>query len=131
MKFLIVTGFIFFIGAIILITNNFNKLEIERNGKVVSMQIESLPASCIGAKVRYFISFRYKEVIYTKATRGDFCEKHHIGELMDMKLLDGENEILFPNESALYNLVSFGVLGLFGLLLSIFQIIKLRKLNKY
>lgn len=58
---------------------------------------------------------------YDKQTRGDFCETHYIGEFVDMKMLEGSIYILFPHESALFNLISFGVLGLFGLVLSITQ----------
>lgn len=121
MKFLFVAGVIFFFGSIILIIRNYEKFNIERHGKVVEMRIESLPKSCIGAKVQYFVTFSYKGEMYDKQTRGNFCEKHHVGELMDMKMLDDSKYILFPHESALSDLISFGVLGLFGLILSITQ----------
>lgn len=130
MKSLIIAGIIFFSGSIILITKNLNKLDIEKKGKIVSMQIEKLPASCIGAKVRYFVSFKYKGVVYDKAVRGAFCEDHHIGEFMDIKMLEGESHVLFPTESVLYDLLSFAALGLFGFSLSLFQIIKYRKAKR-
>lgn len=121
MKFIFIAGIIFFVGSIILIINNYEKYNIELNGQIVKMKIESLPKSCIGAKVRYFVTYSYNGKIYDKPTRGDFCERHHVGELMDMKMLDGSKYILFPDESALKSLISFGILGLFGLIFSISQ----------
>lgn len=121
MKFFFIAGIIFFVGSIILIINNYEKYNIELNGQIVKMKIESLPKSCIGAKVRYFVTYSYNGKMYDKPTRGDFCERHHVGELMDMKMLDGSKYILFPDESALKSLISFGILGLFGLILSISQ----------
>jgi len=97
---------------------------------VVKMRIENLPKSCIGAKVRYFVTYSYNGEMYVKQTRGDFCEKHHVGELMDMKMIEGSNYILYANESALKSLMSFGILGLFGLVLSITQWKKMRN-EKY
>jgi hypothetical protein len=126
MKFLFVVGTVFFIGSIILIIKNYEKFDIERNGHVVKMRIENLPKSCIGAKVQYFITFSYNGETYDKQTRGNFCETHHIGELIDMKMLEGSVYILFPNESALSDLISFGILGLFGLILTIAQWKKIR-----
>ncbi|MBC7508702.1 MAG: hypothetical protein H7320_08140 [Ferruginibacter sp.] len=126
MKFLFIAGLIFFIGSIILIINNYEKFNIERNGHVVKLRIESLPKSCIGAKVRYFVTYSYNGEMYDKQTRGDFCERHHVGELIDMKVLEGSKYILSPNESALSDLISLGILGFFGLILSITQWKKIR-----
>lgn len=102
-------------------------LSVERNGEVVKMKIESLPQSCIGAKVRYFVTYSYEGEMYDKATRGDFCEKHHIGELIAMKYLKGSKIILRPDESAILNLLSFVILGLFSLGISISQWKKIKK----
>jgi hypothetical protein len=43
-----------------------------------------------------------------------------------MKVLKGFKTILRPNESTLLNLLSFGLLGLLGLLISILQWRKIR-----
>lgn len=120
-KFLFVTGLIFFIGSIVLIVSNFEKFNVERNGQVVKMRIENLPKSCIGARVPYFVTFSYNGELYNKQTRGSFCEKHSIGDFFEMKMLTSSKYVLFPNESAMSDLLSFGALGLFGLILSITQ----------
>jgi hypothetical protein len=121
MKSLFIAGLILFVGAIILIYFNYEKFDVERNGIIVKMQIESLPTSCVGARVRYFVSFIYDSEIYDKAMRGNFCDKHHVGEMIDIKWLKGSKYILWPSESALMDLISFGILGLFGLILSVLQ----------
>ncbi|MBS1759290.1 MAG: hypothetical protein JST23_04120 [Bacteroidetes bacterium] len=121
MKFLFVAGVAFFIGSIILVFANYETLDVERNGIIVKMKIEDLPKSCIGAKVRYFVKYSYKGAIYDIATRGNFCETHHVGELIDMKFLEGSKTILRPDESAMMNLFSFVALGVLGIVISISQ----------
>jgi hypothetical protein len=114
------------LGSIVLIFTNYDEVNVERNGKVVKMQIKKLPRSCIGAKVRYFVTYSYEGNLYDRATRGDFCEKHHVGELIDMKFLEGSKTILRPDESAMTQIVSSIILGLFGLVISISQWRKMR-----
>jgi len=127
MKFLFVAGIVIFIGSIILIFTNYDTLNVERNGEVVKMRIEQLPKVCIGAKVRYFVTYSYEGEMYDKATRGDFCEKHYVGELIDMKFLEGSKTILRPDESSMMNLISFGVLGLLGIGISVSQWRKMKR----
>ena len=127
MKLLFVIGIIFFIGSIILIYANYNTLNVERNGKIVKMKIEKLPSFCIGATVRYFVTYSYNNEMFDKATRGDFCEKHSVGELIDMKYLQGSKNILRPNESVMMNLISFAALGLLGLVISSLQWNKIKR----
>jgi hypothetical protein len=127
MKFLFIAGIVIFIGSIILMFTNYDTLNVERNGEVVKMRIEQLPKACIGAKVRYFVTYSYEGEMYDKATRGDFCEKHYVGELIDMKFLEGSKTILRPDESAMFNLLSFAALGLLGAGISISQWKKMKK----
>lgn len=129
MKFLFAGGLVMFIGSIILFFVNYDEINVYRNGKIVKMQIEKLPRSCIGAKVRYFVTYSYNGQLYNKSTRGDFCEKHHVGELIDMKYLEGSKKILRPNESAIMNLASCVALSLLGLAISIIQWRKMRSLK--
>jgi hypothetical protein len=130
MKLLFIVGLIFFVASIILTYSNYDKFNVDRNGVIVKMRIEKLPLSCFGAKVRYFVSFSYNGEIYDKATRGDFCDKHHIGEMIDIKWLDGSKNILWPNESGMLNLLSFGALGILGLIISALQWKKIKPSNQ-
>ena len=126
MKALIIIGIIFFLGSIGLIIHNYDIYRVDRYGQVVKMRIESLPGSCIGSKSRYFVTYSYKNKIYDKQMQGRYCENHYVGEIVEMKMFKGSDDILFPNESALSNLIAVGLLGLIGLLISITQWKKLR-----
>lgn len=126
MKFLIIIGLVFFIGSIVLIFANYDEVSVWRNGKIVQMKIEKLPSSCLGARVRYYVTYSYDGELYEKATRGDFCERHHEGELIEMKFLDGSKTILRPDESAIINLMSFVAMGVVGLGIAVYQWSKLR-----
>lgn len=126
MRFLIIAGIVMLAGSIVLIVSNYSILNIEKHGKIVTMKIEKLPKSCIGSKVRYLVTYSYKGKFYDKATRGDYCERHYVGEMVDMKFLDGSKTILSPDESVKLNLISFAGLGLLGIGISISQWLKMR-----
>lgn len=121
MKFLVIMGLIMFLGSIFLIAANYDKVIVDRNGSLVNMRIEYLPQSCIGSKFRYIVRFRYENESFEKQIRGNFCQEHSIGELIQMKYLKGYKTILRPGESSDLQLISFGILGMVGLLISITQ----------
>jgi len=112
---LFIVGLAFFLGSFVLLKQSLEKLNVDRNGLVVKMEIVSLPKSCIGAKVPYIVKFKYAGVIYDKQTRGDFCEIHYIGQLVELKWLDGIDTVLFPFESGWVEVVSDILLGVLGL----------------
>ncbi len=130
MKFLIIAGAVFFLGSIGLFISNYDSIKVEREGEVVLMRIESLPASCIGAKVRYFVTYSYQGMLFEKATRGDFCVKHHVGEMIPMKYFPGSSLILRPDESAILNQFSTILLGIMGLIIFLTQLRKYLKFSK-
>ena len=121
MKDLLIAGFIIFIAPFFFIGNSFDRYNVKVKGHLVKMRIEKLPASCIGAKVPYFVTFNFEGQFYDKQTRGDYCDKHHVGEIVDIQYLEGSKHILFPEEPALFDLLSCGILSLFGLFLIIIQ----------
>jgi hypothetical protein len=94
------------------------------------MRIENLPASCIGAKVRYFVTYSYQGMLFEKATRGDFCEKHHVGEMIPMKYIQGSTLILRPDESAILNQFSTILLGIMGLIIFLTQLKRYLQFSK-
>jgi len=124
MKFIFITGLIFFIGSFFLLPNCLKKLEVGQHGTIVKMKIEKMPSSCIGTKVPYYVSFSYNNKRYEKQTRGGFCEKHYIGELVDIKMIPGEDTILWPFDSGVGDILSLIVLGVFGLSISIGVVVK-------
>ena len=119
-SFYIICGFVLFIGSFFLFNTAYDKYKVDKYGKIVKMRIEKLPTSCLGAKVQYFVLFSYNGELYDKSTIGDFCEKHYVGEYVDIKWLVGYKNILFPKESGLLEVVSCIILGLFGLFFIIY-----------
>ena len=117
-------GIILFIGPFFFLKIAYEKYDVGRYGKIVKMRVEKLPGSCIGAKVSHPALFSYKGILYKHNVRGDFCEKHFLGELIDMKMLKGSKYILFPHQSALFNLISCYLLVLFGLFLTVSEWLK-------
>ncbi|MBW0177582.1 hypothetical protein [Sediminibacterium sp.] len=130
MKFLFFAGLIFFVGSIFLIPSTYEKLKVEKNGSIVKMRIEQLPKTCIGARVNYNVIYSYEGVFYNKSTRGNFCQLHSVGEMIDMKYLNGSEIVLRPNESAMISFISLAVLGFGGLLISILQWKKSRSVKR-
>ena len=126
MKFLIIIGIVFFIGPIILIYSNYDKVIIDKQGEIVKMRIEHLPKNCIGSKIRYNVIYSYKGKMFGKMARGNFCREHFIGEYVNMKYLEGYTTILKPDESAMFNLLSSLLLGITGLFISITQWLKIK-----
>ncbi|MCW3467947.1 hypothetical protein [Chitinophaga nivalis] len=124
MRFIFIAGLIFFIGSFFLIPNSLKKFEVGQHGTIVKMKIEEMPSSCIGTKVRYQVVFSYNSKRYEKQTRGGFCEEHYIGELVDIKMLPGEDTILWAFDSGLGDILSVIGLGLFGLGVSIAVVVK-------
>ncbi|MDE3142776.1 MAG: hypothetical protein KGL19_01395 [Bacteroidota bacterium] len=127
MKFYFYAGLIFFIGSIILIIANYKDLDVQKNGSIVRMRIEKLPENCLGTRIKHFITLSYNRNFYIKRVGGKFCDDHFVGELIEVKFLDGSSTILFPNESVKKNLISFGLLGIFGLLIAFTKGIKKSK----
>lgn len=127
MKIIFWGGIVLLIGSIALIANNYKDLEVERSGVIVKMRIEKLPNSCLGTKAKHFAVFNYKGQDYIKRIGGKFCDEHNIGELIDMKYLEGSSVVLFPKESVLRNLASFGVLGFLGLGMIIYHLVKSKR----
>lgn len=121
MKLIFWGGVLLFFGSIALLASNYDSIKVERSGQIVKMRIEKLPNSCLGTKVKHFVTLSYNNEIYTKQIGGIFCDEHSVGELVDMKVLERSDIVLFPQESVWVNLVSFGILGLFGLVMIIYQ----------
>ncbi|MBL7736636.1 MAG: hypothetical protein JNL51_14345 [Chitinophagaceae bacterium] len=127
MRLIFWSGVIMLIGSIALIVNNYNGFKVERSGVLVKMRIKKLPNSCLGTKVKHFVTLSYTGENYIKMIGGKFCDEHNIGELIDMKYLEGSPIVLFPKESVLRNLISFGILGLLGLGMIVYQLTKSKR----
>ena len=94
------------------------------------MEIIEIPKSCPSAKVRYSVKFAYNGMIYEKMIRGGYCEEHHLGEFVDIKMVEGFENILLPKEPGYFDFFASIALGLFGLIIAISSLIKPNKSKK-
>ena len=128
--FLFVTGLIFAIAAPFLMYSNFERYVVQRDGVNVPMKIEQIPYNCIGSNFPFYVTFSYNGKTYYKRTRGSFCEEHYTGQIMEMRMLERSRYILFPNESALIDLLAGGLLGVAGLMLIFVSYRKVPRLSR-
>jgi len=119
-------GIILFIGSILLLTNKFGDLEVEKKGILVKMQIVQIPNSCIGTKTPHFETLNYNGNNYRKRIPTGYCENHTVGELVEMRYLEGNSIVLFPKESIVREIVYFSLLGLLGLSIIFYSLMKLK-----
>lgn len=127
MKLIFWGGILLFIGGIILAISSLDDIKVEMNGKLVKMRIEKLPRSCIGTRINHYARFSYDDMVYIKQIPPEYCDKHHVGEFVEMKFLNKHSVILFPNESAKRELFAAILLGLVGFGISIAQWKKYKK----
>lgn len=120
MKMIFWAGIFFFIGSIALVAANYKTLNIERKGRIVEMQIMKVPKSCLGTRIKHFVTLSYKGEEFIKRVGGSFCDEHNPGEFISVKYLEGHDEVLFPGETVKSNLISFVVLGVLGVSMIIY-----------
>jgi len=119
-----IVSLIVFIAPLFLLKQVNKEWNVERNGEIVQVRIVEIPGSCLGTKVKWFMKFEYEGIIYPIQIAGNFCESHHIGDLVPLKTIRGSDIFLFPNYRAFSEFVSIGAMSIFGLGWFISQIIK-------
>jgi hypothetical protein len=63
------------------------------------MKIENLP-SCFGSiKKKRYMKLSYNGQYFSKQIDQNYCSDHFVGEMVDMKYLEGSNILLFPYEN--------------------------------
>jgi hypothetical protein len=117
MKMISITGWFFLLAAFGLFIAKSRYLKVEQDGDIVQMQIEKKPVNCIGTKTSHYATFTYQGERYIKRISAVFCNEHNVGDLVEMKVLEGSSVILFPEESIEQELWLIGGLGLFSVLL--------------
>ena len=86
------------------------------------MTIKKLPASCIGTRANHFVSLQYNDIVFDKRTGAGFCDVHYVGERIKMRLLN--NNIMFLNEDPVKEILSGALLGMIGIGIAIYGVIK-------
>ena len=117
---IIIIGLIFFIGPLFLLPHSLREMEVEKKGKLVTMKIVEIPSSCLGTKVKWFMKVEYLGKMRPIQIIGNYCEIHSIGDLVEIRYLEGSEIILLPNYSSNRELISTLVLIIFGLITMIY-----------
>lgn len=126
MKLVLWGGLVLMIGSVILIVSNYKYMSVEYNGSVVKMEIIEMPNSCLGTRIKHFTTLSYNNETFVKRIGGEFCDTYNVGEWINVRYLKGYSVVLFPEESVLNNLISFGVLGLLGVMSVVYYLRKTR-----
>ena len=124
MKLIFWGGIVFVLWSFVMISTSFSDYQIEKNGSLVKMEIDELPVSCLGTRMKWHATFSYKGNKYIKRIPSGYCDNHHVGELVDMRYMEGAATILFPNESENREMISSVILGLFGIFMTIYSVLK-------
>jgi len=124
MKLFFYSGLVLFIGALFLLKSNYPSINVQKNGSLVKMEIKKMPSSCLGTRIKHYATFSYNGTSFIKMIPSGYCDRHQVGELVDMKYLPDESVILFPDESAIRQLIAFGVLAFLGAILAIYALAK-------
>lgn len=90
-------------------------ITVAKNGEIISMKIEKLPESCLGTKAKYFMTLSYQGTKYIKQIGANYCDHHYVGEMVQMKYLEGYTLVLFPSETGKTNLYSLLAIAVFGI----------------
>jgi hypothetical protein len=114
-KINVILGIILFIAPLLLVKQGLRELEVEKNGKLVKMKIIEKPSSCLGTKVKWFMKVEYHNIIYPIQISGNYCEEHSIGDMVEIRYLEGSDIILLPSFSSKWQLFSTFSLSLIGL----------------
>lgn len=98
------------------------QLQIQNEGSIVKMKIIELPGVCSGTKAKYFMKVFYEGATYSKQISANFCETHRIGKNIEMKYLKGKDQILFPEEDVIGNLIAATAICLLGIFIIIYAL---------
>ena len=124
MKIYLWGGMLAVILSVLVSFANYKQYKVQNTGAVVKMQIVKMPESCIGTKVKHYAKFFYDGVTYIKDVGPKFCDNHYVGESVDMKYLEGNSIILYPDESVTFVFYMFGFFACIGLGLVVYYFFK-------
>lgn len=115
-------GFIIVFISLFFLKGKWQLYKVEREGAIITMQIKKLPKNCGFTKGKYYADFSNQGTVYNKRIPVGFCGKHKVGDNIEMKYLEGEESILFPNEKVKGDFIAIGIFILVGLVSIIFGI---------
>jgi hypothetical protein len=115
------------IGSLLFLKPKWLAYNVEKNGSIVTMKIISLPNYCGRTKGSYNMDALYGDQVFTKKIPTGYCNTHRVGELIEMKYLEGQESILFPNEKTRDDFIVIGIFFLVGLIAIVYGIFEKRK----
>ncbi len=108
-------GLIIFLGPILFIRNDLVNLKIQTEGRSVLMEIVDKPNFCVGTRAKWMMKVKYGDLIFSKQISSSYCESHSIGDAVEVKYLEGYDEIVLPDENITFKFISSAVLMIFGI----------------
>ncbi len=116
MKLVLILAGLFIIIFICLIPlrRDIQEYQVQKNGQIIAATIIFIP-NCIGAKIKYFIKFKYEGKIFDKKAGCGFGDIYKVGDSIRLKHLIRTDIFLFENEKKETEFISTGLLLLFAI----------------
>jgi hypothetical protein len=100
------------------IKQHLQEFKVQMQGTLVNAQITYVPHP-IGCKLRYSMKFIYEGEEYSKSVRCNFDDTHKVGDIIQLKHIEGADMFLFKDENIITEFLAFAALFLFGFFLII------------
>jgi hypothetical protein len=120
---LILGGLVLIIIAVLPLRNHLSEYETQKHGEFVKAVIIAAP-TCLGARIKHWVKFRYNNEIHSKTTGGKACEDFKVGDTLTLKHTEGTDIFLYDTETVESEFVAFGLLGVMGI---IFMVLGFKK----
>jgi hypothetical protein len=104
---------------------NFAPVKVAKEGTLVWMEIVKMPGKRLTSKTKHFVHFRYNGRVFSKQVGSVFLSEYAVGQMVEMRYLEGETSVLFPNETGKVDYVMFILLGVFLLYVLIYGWVKM------
>ena len=113
----ILLGIIITALSIYFINDDISSLRLINEGSIVNMEIIEKPKSCLGTRVKWFMKVKYQDKVFSKQISSIFCEEHNVGDIVQIRYLEGEEKILLLSEGLILEFLASGIFILMGLYL--------------
>ena len=111
-----IAGVIVVIGSIVLAKDDYDHIDIYRNGDLVKVRVVYVP-SCLSGRHHYYFKFEYNGKIHSKKIGGALCDELQVNQLFTMKSNKERTVFLYVKENPMSEFVAAGFVFLFGIFL--------------
>jgi hypothetical protein len=109
------------IVSILWLFKNYHLFDVEKKGILVEMRIIDKPQVCVGTQAKYNMKVQYNGRVFIKQIASSVCESYHIGDLIKMKYLEGDDQILYPQENVSLDFIAALIIALLAGILVIYS----------